>query len=73
MTHLVMESGGTIDKYIGDALMAFWNAPIPEGDKISHRVRSIETALKMFKKLRSNLMIQLKKEGKKGISNRYWY
>jgi len=46
MTHIVMESGGTIDKYIGDALMAFWNAPIPE-DKTSHRIRAIEAAIQM--------------------------
>ena len=46
MTHIVMESGGTIDKYIGDALMAFWNAPIPE-DKTSHRIRAIEAAIEM--------------------------
>ena len=46
MTHIVMESAGTIDKYIGDALMAFWNAPIPE-DKTSHRIRAIEAAIQM--------------------------
>jgi adenylate cyclase len=61
-----MESGGTIDKYIGDALMAFWNAPI-EGDKISHRVRSIETSLKMFDKL-EELNEELRKEGKKELA-----
>ncbi len=66
MTHLVMESGGTIDKYIGDALMAFWNAPI-EGDKISHRIRSIETALKMYISL-DELNKELKKEGKKKLA-----
>jgi adenylate cyclase len=66
MTYLVMESGGTIDKYIGDALMAFWNAPI-EGDKISHRVRSIETSLKMFDKL-EELNEELRKEGKKELA-----
>ncbi|MCY4237742.1 MAG: adenylate/guanylate cyclase domain-containing protein [Rhodospirillaceae bacterium] len=30
MTKVVLESGGTIDKYMGDAIMAFWNAPIRE-------------------------------------------
>lgn len=66
MTYLVMESSGTIDKYIGDALMAFWNAPI-EGDHISHRVRSIETALKMYDSL-DELNAELKKEGKKELA-----
>ncbi len=29
---VILESGGTIDKYIGDAIMAFWNAPQPDPD-----------------------------------------
>ena len=62
MTHIVMESGGTIDKYIGDALMAFWNAPIPE-DKTSHRIRAIEAAVQMLLDL-EQLNIELIKEGK---------
>lgn len=32
MTHVVMENGGAINKYIGDNLMAFWNAPYPQQD-----------------------------------------
>lgn len=66
MTRIVMESGGTIDKYIGDALMAFWNAPLPE-DQLSHRVKAIEVAIKMQLEL-SNLNIQLIEEGKKPLA-----
>jgi adenylate cyclase len=29
MTEVIQERSGTIDKYIGDAIMAFWNAPLP--------------------------------------------
>jgi adenylate cyclase len=66
MTRIVMESGGTIDKYIGDALMAFWNAPIPE-DKTSHRIKAIEVAIKMQLEL-NKLNIQLIEEGKKPLA-----
>ncbi len=65
MTHIVMESGGTIDKYIGDALMAFWNAPIPE-DKTSHRIRAIEAAIEMLKSL-EQLNTELIKENKHAL------
>jgi class 3 adenylate cyclase len=32
MTDLVLAHGGVVDKYIGDAVMAFWGAPIPNAD-----------------------------------------
>ncbi|MEX2528769.1 MAG: CHASE2 domain-containing protein [Gemmatimonadota bacterium] len=44
MTRVVMEEGGTLDKYIGDAIMAFWNAPRDQSD---HADRALRTALRM--------------------------
>jgi adenylate cyclase len=44
MTELVLESGGTLDKYIGDAVMAIWAAPIDVPD---HAARACEVALRM--------------------------
>src|SRR6185312_4261147 len=41
MTELVLESGGTVDKYIGDAVMAFWAAPV---DMPDHAGRACEVA-----------------------------
>ena len=32
MTEVILERNGTIDKYKGDALMAFWNAPLDDAD-----------------------------------------
>ncbi len=36
MTNIVLQYGGTIDKYIGDCIMAFWNAPIDDKDHAGH-------------------------------------
>ena len=38
MTDAIAESGGTIDKYIGDCIMAFWNAPLDDPDHAKHAV-----------------------------------
>ncbi|HUK58758.1 MAG TPA: adenylate/guanylate cyclase domain-containing protein [Stellaceae bacterium] len=40
MTERVMARGGTVDKYIGDCLMAFWNAPLPEPRHAEYAVRA---------------------------------
>jgi adenylate cyclase len=44
MTALVREHSGTMDKFIGDALMAFWNAPL---DVPGHPARAVSAALTM--------------------------
>lgn len=36
MSDLVMSNRGTIDKYMGDAMMAFWNAPLDDADHARH-------------------------------------
>ena len=42
MTPLIIDEGGTVDKYIGDAIMAFWGAPQPSDD---HALAACRTAL----------------------------
>jgi len=49
MTQIVFDHGGVIDKYIGDAVMAFWGAPLND-DK--HALHGILTALGMMAGLR---------------------
>jgi adenylate cyclase len=48
MTHVIHDFRGTIDKYMGDAIMAFWGAPLHDPDHAHH---AIEAALGMVKKM----------------------
>jgi adenylate cyclase len=48
MTRAILENKGTLDKYIGDAQMAFWNAPL---DNNAHAVDAVRTAFQMLKDL----------------------
>lgn len=45
MTRKILENHGTLDKYIGDAQMAFWNAPI---DETKHCKDAVKAALEML-------------------------
>ena len=40
MSDIVLDHGGTIDKFVGDAVVAFWGAPIPRGDDADRAVRA---------------------------------
>jgi adenylate cyclase len=45
MTKKILENKGTLDKYIGDAQMAFWNAPLDDKD---HAKNAVRTGLEMM-------------------------
>lgn len=67
MSDLVMQNRGTIDKYMGDAMMAFWNAPLDDPDHARH---ACVTALKMNDALVPvNAMVKARaeKEGRKPV------
>lgn len=49
LTRDIMERRGTIDKYMGDAIMAFWNAPL---DDSLHEIHACEAAFAMLDSLR---------------------
>ncbi|NPE26623.1 CHASE2 domain-containing protein [Methanococcoides sp. SA1] len=59
MTAVVLEHKGTIDKFIGDAVMAFWNAPLDEEDHALLGCRSALAQLEVLEVLNKDL----KKEG----------
>ncbi len=51
MTDIVFEFGGTLDKYIGDAVMAFWGAPL---DQPQHALNACKASAKMMQVLTEN-------------------
>lgn len=55
LSDIVLENGGTIDKYIGDCLMAFWNAPLDDPDHASHAVGAALKMLEAIEQLNADL------------------
>ena len=55
MTAIVLDSGGTVDKYIGDAIMAFWNAPLADLDHAGNAVRAAMGMLAALPTLRAEM------------------
>lgn len=60
MTRVINKSKGTIDKYIGDSIMAFWGAPV---DDEAHAANACRCALQMFRAL-NEINQQWLKQGK---------
>lgn len=60
MNQLIREEQGTVDKFMGDAIMAFWGAPIPNAD---HAVAACQAALRCQSRL-AVLRKKWKDEGK---------
>ncbi len=49
MTHIIQKHQGTLDKYIGDSIMALWGAPLPLKD---HAILACQAALEMQREMR---------------------
>ncbi len=64
MTNEVLKNGGVLDKYIGDAIMAFWGAPIENPDQAEN---ALKASLGMVKKLEI-LNKELRENGEPEIS-----
>jgi len=58
MTNIIIKNGGTVDKFMGDCIMAFWNAPL---ETPRHETLAVKTAIQMQKELKK-LNRELKKE-----------
>ncbi len=48
MTKVITNNFGTLDKFIGDAIMAFWNAPV---DVINHKEKAVRSGIGMLREL----------------------
>ena len=55
MTDIIMKNGGTIDKYMGDCIMAFWNAPLDVEEQRQLALRSSHEMLYHLKVLNVEL------------------
>jgi len=64
MTDIIIKNGGTIDKFMGDCIMAFWNAPIDDGE---HEEHAVQAALEMQEELKL-LNAELTAEGLPNIN-----
>lgn len=63
MVDIIVDSKGTVDKFIGDAIMAYWNAP---NEVLNHEDAAVTSAVKQIKALKE-LNERLLKEGKPTI------
>jgi adenylate cyclase len=66
MSKIIISQKGTVDKFIGDAIMAYWNAP---GDVENHADKAVATALKQLYEIRKLNAIIRKEEKYKELVN----
>ncbi|MFQ5559288.1 MAG: adenylate/guanylate cyclase domain-containing protein, partial [Nitrospinota bacterium] len=60
MVEVIFEHKGTVDKFIGDAIMAFWGAPVRDEN---HALNSVNTAVEMFRRLEGLNLGPFKEKG----------
>ena len=58
MTKIVLENGGTVDKYMGDCIMAFWNAPLDCEDHAEMAVKTAVECAEETKRLKQQIRKQ---------------
>jgi adenylate cyclase len=65
LSEIVLAHGGTIDKYIGDCLMAFWNAPLDDAAHASHAVAAALDMLAAMDGLNEDLQAEADAAGRR--------
>ncbi|WP_052522699.1 CHASE2 domain-containing protein [Ensifer sp. BR816] len=64
LSEAVLNQGGTIDKYIGDCLMAFWNAPLDDPDHALHAVTAARDMLVALARINDELRAEAEAAGR---------
>jgi adenylate cyclase len=64
MTSCVLENRGTIDKYMGDAMMAFWNAPLDDAEHAQNGCRAALAMVESLKPLNEKMKAAAEKAGR---------
>ncbi|MBI4678650.1 MAG: adenylate/guanylate cyclase domain-containing protein [Elusimicrobia bacterium] len=67
MTEIILKNHGTVDKYIGDCIMAYWNAPLDDPDHARHALDAVLEMHAALKGLNEERKAQAKAEGKKFV------
>lgn len=67
MTQIIFDHGGTLDKYEGDAVMAFWGAPLEDHE---HARKAVSAALEMSR-FSDSLSLKFQDEGRPAIKTRF--
>jgi len=67
LTNVILDRHGTVDKYMGDCIMAFWNAPLDDEDHARNGCLSALEMLAEMEPLNERLEIEAAEEGRKHI------
>ena len=67
MTDLILAHRGTIDKYMGDCIMAFWNAPLDDEDHARNACESALAMIEGIKTLNRDLRDEAERDGRRFI------
>lgn len=67
MTEIILGLGGTIDKYMGDCIMAFWNAPLDDPDHAANACRAALAMRRALAPLNESLKAEADAQGRRHI------